>query len=194
MNYKLFLAAAIALGVAAGGAYSLFQKPFVEVSQSFVVRNERHAAEKVYDYEGYYTLRTANEAAAALIAWLQSPGGVQAVYRDAGIENSLRTLRAYERIFSVKRADTPFFEIRFKAETSEDAGKFSSSLEKLLAQQLTAFQGSASLSLGASPAVSIERAVPLMRNIAYGALLAFALTLFSVLFRKALESEMKHPA
>jgi len=189
MKQKLFLIIAVVFGIVAGGVFSLFQKPFVEVSQSFVVRNERHAAEKVYDYEGYYTLKTANEAAAALTAWLQSPGGVQAVYRDAGVENSFEKLRAYERVFSVKRADTPFFEVRFKTSEKENAEKLSISLEKLLSQELTAFQNSSSLALGPSPAVSIERAVPLMRNVVYGAALAFTLMLFTVLFRIAIQQK-----
>ena len=125
MKQKILFGVAAVLGIVVGGIFSLFQKPYVEVSRSFVVRNERHAAEKVYDYEGYYTLQTAHEAARVLTAWLQSPGGVHTVYREAGIESSFTTLRAYERVFSLRRADTPFFEIRFKAETEEDAEKLS---------------------------------------------------------------------
>lgn len=189
MKQKFFLIIAAILGIVAGGVISLFQKPYVEVSRSFVVRNERHATSSVYDYEGFYTLQTANEAAHALMTWLVSPGGVQAVYRDAGIAVPFRKLRAYERAFSIQRADTPFFEVRFKAEEKRNAEKLSASLEGLLTQELAAFQNSSSLSLGASTPVVIERSVPLARNIAYGALLTFALALFAALFRAAIQQK-----
>ena len=168
---------------------SLFQKPYVETSQSFTVENRRRAAEKVYDYEGYYTLQTANEAAKMLISWLTNPGGVSAVYQDAGVKQRFLTLRSYERAFTIRHAETPFFEVRYKTKTSGEAQKLSASLEKLLKEQLASFQSSDSLSLGVSPSVSLDRKVALMRNLFSGAVLALALAVFGILFRKALESE-----
>ncbi len=184
----LLVIVAILIGIAVGGVISLFQEPYTEASRSFLVQNKRHTAQDAYDYEGYYTLQTASEGAKALSSWLTSPGGVSAVYRDAGVSGSFTTLRSYERAFTVKRTDTPFFEVRYRTATKENAEQLSTSLEVLLKQQLASFQRSDSLSLISSPLVYVNRQVALVRNLFYGALLASALAIFGILFDKAMKS------
>ncbi|MDO8558574.1 MAG: hypothetical protein Q7S09_05350 [bacterium] len=184
---KLLIIASLLVGLAGGGLMSLFQEPYTEASRSFLVQNKRYAAQNAYDYEGYYALQTANESAKALSSWLTSPGGVYAVYRDAGMNASFKTLRSYERAFSVRGVDTPFFEIRYHAAIEENAEKLSVSLERVLKQQLASFQGSDSLSLASSPLVLVDRQIPLVRNLFYGALFAGALALFGILFDKAMK-------
>src|SRR5690348_11078000 len=71
---KMLLAGALVAGLAGGLVAFRLQRPYVEASRSFVVQNKRHAASTVYDYEGYYTLQTADEAAKSLASWVASPG------------------------------------------------------------------------------------------------------------------------
>jgi len=176
-------------GLVAGAIVSFFQKPYAEASRSFIIENRRQSNAASYDYEGYYTLQTANETAKNLVSWLTSPGGVTMLYQDAGLRNEFRTLKAFEQAFSIRRADTPFFEVRFEADTEEDAAKLANSLQKLLASELAAFQNSSTMTLGSSPAVIMAQPVPYLRNVFYGGLLGFMVALFAVLFQRAMEAD-----
>lgn len=187
-SQKTFLIGSVVLGLLAAGAVSYFQKPYIEASQSFIVRNDRHEAYAVYDYEGYYTLQTANEGAKTLVSWLVSPGGVDAVYQKALVEHRFQKLRDYERAFAVRRSDTPFFEVRFKARTIPEAERLSAALESLLRGELGGFQSSALLSLSATQVVLLERPVPHARNLFYGGGLAMLFAVFAILMKKALET------
>lgn len=185
----LIVLVAALVGIAGGRIACFFQKPYTEASQSFIVQNRRHAAQNAYDYEGYYTLQTANEAARTLTSWLTSPGGVYAVFRDADIGQPFSALRSLEHVFTLKSTETPFFEVRYRAATKEAAEKLSGSLEELLKLQLASFQSSDSLSLASSPLVSIDRTPSPVRNMFYGAFLAMALAVFGILFDKAMKDK-----
>lgn len=183
----LLLAAAFVAGLVGGGVASVFARPYIEGSASFIIQNERHPSATDYDYEGYYTLKTADEAARMLVSWLRSPGGVESVYREAGIVPDIQKLRSYERVFDVRHTDTQFFEVRFRAKTPRDAERLADAVTKKLAQELSGLSGSKSaLVLSATLPVFIARPVPLGQNILYGGLLAFVLAAFGMLFRQTL--------
>jgi len=182
----LVIATAFCIGVFGGGIASVLSEPYTEGSVSFFVRNERRASEVAYDYEGYYTLKAADEAASALVSWLRSPGGVAAVYGDADVRIAPRKLRLYERVFDIRRDGTPFFEVRFKTASADEAQRLSAAVGRRLAGELVSLEGkSGTLSLGSTAPVLVARAVPYLRNLAYGALLAVLLAVFGLLFKTA---------
>jgi capsular polysaccharide biosynthesis protein len=185
---SILILASVFSGACIGFAASLFQKPYTEASRSFVVQNERHTASSQYDYEGYYTLQTADEAAKALVSWLSSPGGVSEIYQASSVDGQFRNLGNYEKAFNVRRADSPFFEVRYKSRNQDEAARISDALDKLLRQELKSFQNSNSLSLGSATVVLAVRPTPYASNMLYGGLLAGALAIFAILFKKAMES------
>lgn len=185
-NARLILLA-LAVGASGGLLLSAVSRASVEGSVAFFVRNERRAPETLYDYDGYYTLQAAQIAASTLAHFLRSPGGVEAVWREAGITKRVRRIRLYERVLDIRQQGTPFLEIRFKADTDQDARRLAGAIERKLSGELRALQGSqGTLSLSAAAATFVRQPVSRWRNALAGGFTGTALVVAWLLARAAL--------
>lgn len=190
-HYKLILIITILIGVSSF-VFTLKRPVIYDTSLSLFITRTTTQATQDYKYDGYYAIKAAELFSDTVRQWLQSPEVVIEIYKKAGIDLELESLRKLGKILKVYKMSPQYVEVRFKAEEKEKVQKISSVIPSVLqskAQQLAWSSGDLAFYIRATSPVIIENKPKPLFNGLIGLISGFVLGIFVVFFREYFKKE-----
>lgn len=190
-HYKLILIITILVG-ASSFVFTLKRPVVYDTSLSLFITRTTTQATQDYKYDGYYAIKAAELFSDTVRQWLQSPEVVIEIYKKAGIDLELESLRKLGKILKVYKMSPQYVEVRFKAEEKEKVQKISSVIPSVLqskAQQLAWSSGDLAFYIRATSPVIIENKPKPLFNGLIGLISGFVLGIFVVFFREYFKKE-----
>ncbi len=138
-HYKLILIITILVG-ASSFIFTLKRPVVYDTSLSLFITRTTTQATQDYKYDGYYAIKAAELFSDTVKQWLESPEVVIEIYKKAGIDLELESLKKLRKKLKAYKMSSQYVEVRFKAEEKEKAQKISGVIPSVLqsrAQQLT---------------------------------------------------------
>lgn len=88
-----------------------------------------------YQYDGYYSVKAANEFADTVSQWTKSPEIINSIYKKAGVDFQGKSLRSFSGIFKAQKMAPQYIEIRFRVQKTEDALRITKALADVLQEK-----------------------------------------------------------
>jgi len=187
-HYKLILIITILVG-ASSFIFTLKRPVVYDTSLSLFIARTTSESTQDYKYDGYYAIKAAELFSDTVKQWLESPEVVIEIYKKAGIDLEIESLRKLGKKLKAYKMSPQYVEVRFKAEEREKAQKISSVISSVLqsrAQQLTWNSGDLAFYIRAiSPVIVANIPKPLFNSL-IGLISGFVLGIFVVFFKEYL--------
>ncbi|MCK5084590.1 MAG: hypothetical protein KAQ64_02970 [Candidatus Pacebacteria bacterium] len=177
----------IAVGIIAAMSAFLFSaiKPVVyEVSMSLVINKNKTQNTDDFKYDGYYALQTSDMLASSIVEWTKSPTMVGAIYQKAEVNQDFKNIKSYTKKFTVNKMSSQHVEVKFKADTRENAKKISSAIVEIISEKTKALEKSSkeeiSFSVSSENPVIVENKPNAFLNLFIGLFSGMILGIFVV--------------
>ncbi|MBI4709100.1 MAG: hypothetical protein HY764_02790 [Candidatus Portnoybacteria bacterium] len=105
------------------------------VSLAISVFSKSSQATADYQYDGYYSIKAANDFCDTLSQWIKSPEVTNSVYKEADIGENNNSWRKIPKALQAKKMAPQYIEVNFKVSKADDASKISRALDSVLKEK-----------------------------------------------------------
>lgn len=185
LKFILIFTAAIIIVVE---VFSWYFSGGYDVSVSLYVFSKVSQPTQDYQYDGYYSVKAADEFGNTVAQWTKSSEIISAIYKKAGLSVPAKPLSVFSKIIKAQKMAPQYVETKFWVAKPEDAGKIAKALGSVLQEKAdlaSQYSGNVVFTIvGGEPMVIKNQA-----NFLFNGLIAliggFLLAVFVVLLREA---------
>jgi len=182
-RFKLVLIIAAITGLSAF-LFSIAQPLQYEVSLSLFINKNKTQETDDFKYDGYYALQAGEIIADSIEQWMKSPETIDVIYNKAKIAHGFKNIKSYTKKFTAKKMSSQYVEVKFKADSREDAEKISAAIVEVIGSKTKTLEENSeqelSFSIESGNPIIVESKPNIFLNLVIGLISGFALGIFAV--------------
>jgi len=185
-NFK-FIAVFTGIVILAALIYSWRASGGYNVSVSVSVYSKVNQPTQEYQYDGYYSIKAADEFSNTVSQWFKSREVVNAINKKAGADSSGGYLRLLFSALKVQKLAPQFLEADFKVANPADGAKIAKAMDFVLqerAGQASKFSGNAVFTVIAGEPITTRNQADYIFNSIIAFIGGFLLGIFIVLLKQ----------
>lgn len=130
-----FIAVFTAAVIILAEAFVWYTSGGYDVSLSLFVFSKVNQPTQDYQYDGYYSVKAADEFSNTVQQWTKSQEIVNETYQKAGVERPTNSLQAFYRTIKAQKLAPQYVDVRFNVAEEAQAGKMAKALAGVLQEK-----------------------------------------------------------
>ncbi|MFH0852648.1 MAG: hypothetical protein V1845_03530 [bacterium] len=158
-----------------------------DVSLSLSVFTKGGQAAKDYEFDGYFSVKAANEFADTVAQWTKSPAVINDIYRKAGVSPPAEALKSFYQKIGAQKMSPQYVEIKFNSDTAQDGTKIAKAIGGVFtekAEQASKLSGDVVFSVVSSEPVITKNQGSFISGGIIALVAGFLLAIFIILLKE----------
>jgi len=158
-----------------------------DISLSLSVFTKGGQTAKDYEFDGYFSVKAANEFADTVAQWTKSPEVINDIYKKAGVSAPAKALKSFYQKIEAQKMSPQYVEVKFNSDTAQDGTKIAKAIGSVFtekAEQASKLSGDVVFSVVSGEPVIVKNQGDFVLNGIIAFLAGFLLAILIVLLKE----------